>query len=253
LTYSLAFAVAAIVGMIVTEWGSPNPHRYRLLYIAAVAGGVIGARLLYAAQYGFSFRSGGMSLLGSSIGAMVTLLLIQYPGWRRSGYWPEPDFPDAVAPALALGVGVVRIGCFVNGCCFGSVCNLPWAVTYDPGSPAFQRQLAEGLISAGSSVSLPVHPTQLYEAVTAFLAFGVLLYLRRNRTRWFLRNELILGLAAFYGIFRFLIEFLRDDGGGRQAGLITFSQGFSVLIFAMAVFVILLQRKVLKSSLFVVV
>ncbi len=74
------------------------------------------------------------------------------------------EFADAVAPALAIGGGLMRIACFFVGCNFGKPTDLPWAVTYAAGDPAFLKQAGLGLITPAAPATLPVHPTQLYES-----------------------------------------------------------------------------------------
>ena len=82
---------------------------------------------------------------------------------------------DVAAPAVAIGAAVGRIGCFLNGCCDGTICTLPWGVQFPAGSHAWMRQLNAGLISEAAPLSLPVHPTQLYAAIAAFGVLGLLL------------------------------------------------------------------------------
>lgn len=113
---------------------------------------------------------------------------------------------DAAAPAVALGYAVYRIGCFLNGCCFGAVTDLPWAVSFPAGSDAFAAQVAAGLLSPEATQSLPVHPAQLYHAVAGLLGFVVLL-----RAPDATPGTCFALAWVFYGATRFGIEFLRGD------------------------------------------
>ncbi len=130
---------------------------------------------------------------------------------------------DVAAPAVAIGAAVGRIGCFLNGCCDGAVCSLPWGVQFPAGSHAWMRQMNAGLISEGAAWSLPVHPTQLYAAVAALAVLGVLLAYFPLRRR---PGEVMAVLMITYSITRLPIEALRADepsaiGGMNPAQLIS--------------------------------
>ncbi len=104
---------------------------------------------------------------------------------------------DATAPAVAIGAAVGRIGCFLNGCCHGAVCELPWAVRFPAGSHAWVRQLNAGLLRPEDALSLPVHPTQLYSAAAGFSCSAVLLaYARRDRRPGEVMAVLMIALPA---------------------------------------------------------
>ena len=121
-------------------------------------------------------------------------------------------YPDAVrtmeerVPAIALGYAVARLGCFLNGDDFGIVTTVPWGVQFPPGTEAFANHLANGWVSVGDTLSLPVHPTQLYHAAAGLLLFVVL---RSWKPAW-PGQRLALALTG-YGLLRFGIEFLRGD------------------------------------------
>jgi len=75
-----------------------------------------------------------------------------------------PRFADLAVAPLGIALMLARIGCFLAGCDYGKVSALPWAVRFPAHSPAWQDHLAAGLVPAGRAESLPVHPTELYEA-----------------------------------------------------------------------------------------
>src|SRR5579875_795148 len=149
-------------------------------------GGVIGARLFFFLQHpeafhqvGDLFRTweGGNVFYGCILGGLTGSVL----SWFRRPY-PFLGMCDVAAPAVAIGAAVGRFGCFLNGCCHGAVCQLPWAVRFPAGSHAWVRQLNDGLLQPGDAWSLPVHPTQLYNAGVALIVLGLLLaYSRRAR------------------------------------------------------------------------
>jgi phosphatidylglycerol:prolipoprotein diacylglycerol transferase len=146
--------------------------------------------------------------------------------------WARP-FPlaatlDVLAPSVALGSGIGRIGCFLNGCCFGDVCNIPaLAVRFPQGSPPWSAEHARGLIPSTALTSLPIHPTQLYAALDGLVLWALLsaFYPLRRRD-----GEVIALLMITYPITRFLIERLRDDEPAVLAGL-TISQTISLGLF----------------------
>jgi phosphatidylglycerol:prolipoprotein diacylglycerol transferase len=137
------------------------------------------------------------ALLGVGLGSWVVLKL---RGVHFMGY------ADAGAPAVALGYAVYRIGCFLNGCCFGTVTDVPWAVTFGQNSEAFALQVAAGLVPPGAPHTLPVHPTQLYHALLGIIVFLVLTRMKSDVPGSCFATGLIL-----YGAGRFVIEFFRGD------------------------------------------
>jgi phosphatidylglycerol---prolipoprotein diacylglyceryl transferase len=88
---------------------------------------------------------------------------------------------DCVAPALGIGIAITRVGCFVNGCCFGVQTDLPWGVVYPGGSPAHWHQIGGNFMTLFSGCRA-VHPTQIYEMLAAGAAalLALVLLSRRN-------------------------------------------------------------------------
>lgn len=146
---------------------------------------------------------------------------------------------DALAIAVPFSIAIQRIGCFILGCCFGTVTDLPWGVHYGFGTYAHFHQFSEGLIQANALSSLPVHPFQLYEALNGILV-GFLLLKYRKMIKC--EGGLFLLSIGLWAFFRTGIEFYRDPyahamGGELLLGmklmqwmLLTFSLG-SFLIF----------------------
>lgn len=157
----------------------------------------------------FKFWHGGLAYYGGFLLAVPVGLW--FARRRRLGVW---RIADLVAPFIALGLFFGRMGCFLNGCCFGSECDLPWAVRF-PG----QAQA--------------VHPTQLYEAAAA-LAIAALLYaVVRPRKR--AHGQVFAALLVLYGVARFLLEYVRADDRGIYFGLST-SQWISLPFVAWGIF-----------------
>jgi phosphatidylglycerol:prolipoprotein diacylglycerol transferase len=206
-----------------------------LLYDLALwvfIGGLVGARLFYVVQYwgdriqsvGDIFRiwEGGIVLYGSIMGGTATFFL-----YRLIRPFPLRPLLDVVAPSLALGIALGRLGCFLNGCCYGDLCDLPVGVSFPKDSPPWKAQVVLGLLPASATHSLPVHPTQLYSALDGLLLVALLsaYYPLRRRD-----GEVMALLMVTYPISRFLIEYLRNDEGEFFGGL-TISQNISVLVF----------------------
>ena len=180
-TYGLMLAVAFLVG---TWIGLQEARRRRLdpdalvtVVLVALVSSVLGARILYVLEHLDEFREswasvlavwqGGLTLYGGIIAGVIGGLLTA----RRVGL-PMWETADALAPSIALGTGFGRVGCFLNGCCYGHPTNLPWGVVYPPDS-------FPGLEFGAT----PIHPAQLYNALFGVALFGVLWAVRtRMRT-----------------------------------------------------------------------
>lgn len=98
---------------------------------------------------------------------------------------------DLFSPGLALGYGIARIGCFLNGCCYGCPTTLPWAVRFT---------------ADGGQLTSPSHPTQIYAMLASFAIFGILVWIERHRR---FGGQVFFSYVALYGIYRFLVEFPR--------------------------------------------
>jgi phosphatidylglycerol:prolipoprotein diacylglycerol transferase len=226
-------AIAAVVGVWLLlreaeKRGLDSARCFRIA-LAALAGVFLGARLyvvLFDDRAGafFDFAQGGIASYGALAGGLAAALLA-----CAIERVPAPAFLDSGAPSVALAVVLGRIGCFVNGCCYGSTSSLPWAVNPSPDTDAYAAQVSGGLISAGQA-ALPVHPVQLYEAGFAALVF---VYLLRTRRRPAPDGIQFATLAAFYGFGRFVIEFARADTRG-TVSLLSLPQAWSLAAILLA-------------------
>jgi len=115
---------------------------------------------------------------------------------------------DIMAVYVPLGQAITRVGCFLNGCCYGTACNLPWAVRFPPEGEAYVDQVNAGLIDAEAAHTLPLHPTQLYMVAGLLLMFVILRYVLKRTPP---PGTVICGYVILYGVLRFLIEFVRGD------------------------------------------
>jgi len=207
------------------------------LVFAAGVGGIVGAKVYYAILYHswrlLFDRSGLVWYGGFLLGAAAVLYTMRH---RRLPAWPVAD---ALAPALALGYAIGRIGCFLVGDDYGRPTSLPWGVAFKKGLPpttagALRDFHVNVPASLPDSALVRVHPTQIYETLICLVIWwiGVRLLRReaapdRNRGGWPGSTALpVLGLLA---VERFLIEILRakDD---RFLGPFTLAQAISLLV-----------------------
>lgn len=124
-------------------------------------------------------------------------------------------FADGLAPAAAIGIAIARLGCFLNGCCIGELCSLPWGVTLPQGSYVFAAQREAFLLPAGAQCSLPVHPLPLYFAAAALAISLFLVWLRRHRRY---PGQLGLLFLVLFSLSSALLEPLRHDDPFRAYG-----------------------------------
>lgn len=142
--------------------------------------------------------------------------------WRR--------FLDLSAAPLGLATCVARLGCFLAGCDFGRVSSVPWALRFPAGSPAWRAHVDAGWVPRTRAASLPVHPSQLYEAALGLALVGLALYLRR---RGGLRpGGRFLVVVGAYAIGRFALELLRGDDARGGLGPASTGQIFAVVMVA---------------------
>lgn len=146
---------------------------------------------------------------------------------------------DLILPNMFLGLAFGRIGCWMNGCCFGRPAEgLAWAVRWPKvvsehgivGTPAFLRQLQDGLIGPEAGCSLPTHPTQLYSSGADILVFAILsLYWARRPAP----GKVMALFGISYSVTRFLLECWRGDNVQHYGGL-TMAQAIGVGLFVIS-------------------
>ena len=129
-------------------------------------------------------------------GGLLLAIGVAYWFMKKHGL-PFLGTADLLTPGLAIGHAIGRMGCFAAGCCYGEKCDRPWAVTYtDP--EAGQR--------VGVPLGVPLHPTQIYEAMGNLVIFGLLWWKLRKNYR---TGELFGYYLILYSILRFGVEFFR--------------------------------------------
>jgi phosphatidylglycerol:prolipoprotein diacylglycerol transferase len=227
--------------------------------------GVIGCRIFYCIQYSqrvfFNYENGHYELKSwpARLLSAVNLPdggLVWYGGLFAGAlvaWWicrtrkiPFLQLGDVVAPSLFVGLAFGRVGCFLNGCCYGDRCSLPWGVRFPMGSVPDMALVLRGYLGADQDFSMRLHPTQLYSSITA----AILFFLTNAYFYYRPRNGAVIALCAFtYAIGRFTIEFLRDDEPLQFGTPFPISQLISIGMFVFAVgFSIWLSRQPLLRT-----
>lgn len=208
-TYGLAMMLAFLAGIwMAMERGKRRgiPGEFVAdLSTAILIGSLLGARGLYVLTHLAEFRGrwldtikpvqsdgtigiAGLVLLG---GVLVAIpLTVWYT--KKRGH-SVLDTVDLLAPSLALGIAIGRVGCLMNGCCYGQSCDLPWAIHYPVDS---------ALHALGA-----VHPTQVYSILANLSVMAVLLWIARRRA---FPGQIFALFLLLYSPGRFIVEFLRD-------------------------------------------
>lgn len=216
------------------------------LMVFIIIGSIVGARLIYVVTQWEDYHAnapqilriteGGLSIHGGILGGLVF-------GWiyvmaKRLGYWRMVDF---AIPGCALGIFIGRIGCFLNGCCYGIRCgsDFPLGVVYPGAETWTSRGLSPDLASLYDAGLAAVgqyarHPVQLYESFGALLIFWYLMNFRRNKA---FNGHVFLMFVWLYSLLRFVVEFYRfgdpETGEGSSVVLwhfITMAQLASLIL-----------------------
>jgi phosphatidylglycerol:prolipoprotein diacylglycerol transferase len=209
-----------------------------------IVGSIVGARTLYVitfwreqfAEHPFPeiFRvwRGGLVYYGGLIGACLAVII--YCRIRKFPLWKAADI---MAPSIALGYAFGRIGCLMNGCCYGRECHLPWAIKFPVGHETHP---------AGSPAT-PVHPTEIYESLLSLALYGFLAWLFRRKK---FDGQVFATYLVCYAFLRSFVELFRCDYPAYQrfGGLATPAQMVSVFILAAGVVLFWLLRRTLKRA-----
>ncbi|MCM8543077.1 MAG: prolipoprotein diacylglyceryl transferase [Lentisphaeraceae bacterium] len=217
-----SFGLMAATGLLLAFWlmrkraikAGQDPEVLSDVLFFSMIGSLIGARLLYVirnydAEFAgdfwkiFRINEGGIVFQGGFIGG----LLVAWYLCKKKNF----DFIiglDIIAPCLALGHAMGRIGCFLNGCCYGGVCESGVGVQFPKNSLPYMDQLSSGQLPPLAEHSLPVHPTQLYSFAANILICIILIVVTAKMK---IKGQLFSLYLMIYGVWRLSIEFLRDD------------------------------------------
>jgi phosphatidylglycerol:prolipoprotein diacylglycerol transferase len=196
--------------------------------LVGIPSGIIFARLLHVIDYWseymenpsaiFSHFGEGLSIYGAVLGAALGIWIYSRISKFNYGY-----YTDMLAPGIILVQAIGRVGCTLNGCCYGEACDLPWAVTYtDP--------------SHGTMIQ-SVHPTQVYEIFYNLIVFGILLILRK---RFRPDGSLFVIYLTLYAVWRLGIGFIRT-GNPLLFGLYE-AQLISIVVIVICITIMIVKK-----------
>lgn len=220
-SYGLLIALGYTLGTILIlrearREGLNTEAIFDMLLLQLVVG-ICGSRLLFVLEYTpgklnfkdfFAFEQGGLTFYGAVISSLIFDLL--YLKFRKLPFW---KVMDCIGFGLPAGIALARLGCLLNGCCYGTSCDYPWAMTFPETGPGAH------------------HPTQLYESLGALFIFFLLGQLRAYRRNY---GEIFLTGMASYSVIRFFIEFVRAENPAVLAGL-TMAQLIGILALAASI------------------
>jgi phosphatidylglycerol:prolipoprotein diacylglycerol transferase len=227
----VALAAAVVVLWVIWEVRRGAKLSYETIFTAAliaIPSGVIVSRLLhvidlwdfYSQSPGQIIGASGLTIYGAILGAVLGIWV--YSKFSKFNF---AYFADLVAPGVILAQAVGRVGCTLNGCCYGIPTSLPWGVVYT--SPESYAPLG-----------IAVHPTQLYEIAYLLIIFGVIFKLRG---RFKPDGSLFLIYISLYSLWRIGIDFLREGApfflGLHQAQVI------GIIVLAIAVPILVLRTR----------
>ncbi len=250
--YTMA-TIALIVGIVlmlreVSRMGLNRELALRGALLTAAVG-YIGARIQHIIFDGFfeiylqkpmamlNVFNGGLAFYGAVVFGFVTVVVF----FSLHGERVLP-YADAFTYSLALGASFGRIGCYLNGCCFGQLSSGFFSQRFIPWGLSAKNQLARNILPALGGQPYPVFPAQIVSAVSNFLIFLILYLIIRKR---YTKSGVPLGSwLMMYSVFRFIIEFFRADARGLFFnGLLSSSQLIAVGVFITGLLLVLLPEE----------
>ncbi len=234
--YGIMIALAILVVVLWTLWEVKKGANisYDTVFTAAIVGipsGIIFARMLhvidlwdYYSQYpGQIIGGGGLTAYGAILGAALSVWVYSKLSKQPFGY-----LADTIAPGIILAQAIGRVGCTINGCCYGVATSLPWGITYiSPDSLA--------------PLGIATHPTTVYEIIWNLMVFAVLLKLRGRLKP---SGSLFLVYLSSYSLWRLSTDFLRE-GSSFLFGLHQ-AQVIGIIVLAIAVPILVLKTRWVK-------
>lgn len=224
--YVLAWVVALALATLVA-WRRSLPWFWALLtYAMALVAGIVGARLLdIADNWGhYAVHPGAMKAVefqGFALYGGLILAVIVGAYAARSFRLRVWRMADSAVPALAIGIAIMRVGCYLQGCCFGTATDWSWGVTYPKWGEAWRNVLEYQLLSGDTGLfdgPKPVHPTQIYEAIAALVIGVIAVWLLLRRRKKVDKPRTVDGVpfltfALLFTIFRFCNHYLLAHTG----------------------------------------
>ena len=249
--YGVMLGTSLVVGwfiaMHLAKQDGVDQQEAGAIYMWSAVWSIIGSRLLWYFTTPTAkisdiplVNQGGLVAYGGMIGGFIATVYL----CRRRGI-PLLQWADVAAPSVVLGTAITRIGCFLFGCDYGKRTDLPWAVQFPKGSPAWHHHVSQLVdqLPETAARSYPVHPTQLYESLVGLSLFGLLMLIRRYRP---FSGLVFIGWVVGYGVLRSLIEQLRadEDRGLYFNGMLSTSQIIGIVssLLGFGLFLVLLRK-----------
>lgn len=265
-SYGVMVAIAFIVGIVIAarraKQLNEDPQNILDLCLYLMISSIAGARICYVVTNWDYYRNnlfeivllnrGGLVFYGGVIFAIVTA--VSYLKLKKLRVW---NYLDILTPSLAIGHALGRIGCFLNGCCYGRIvwnAHLKFLGIRFPqvteltdtfseriiGSPAYIDQLNQGFVKPTDLYSLPVYPTQLFETGFNIVIFFILLHMFKKRR---FEGQIWWAYTMMYAVSRFLVEFVRGDNPIIPATGMTLSQNLAIIFFITGIIMYFVLRK----------
>ena len=202
------YGILVMLGFVAGLWTASRrgvrdgfaPQTIQDLGAWLIVGTLVGARALYVMSYWkedfagkpwweiFMIQHGGVVFYGGLIGASLATII--YAGLKKLALW---KLSDVLAPSIPLGYFFGRLGCLMNGCCYGRPTDLPWAIHFPQGHSTYPKG---------------VHPTQLYESILGLGLYGVLAWLYPRKK---FDGQIFAAYLMCYAVLRAAVESLRGD------------------------------------------
>lgn len=164
----------------------------------------------------------GFSLFGAvilvSVFGLIVARMFRFSVWKLG---------DDMMPVAGVSIALARIGCFLNGCCFGKITDLPWAVRFPFLSDAHLYQISHG--QTNLMTSLPVHPIQLYEAFGALLSVLLAFQIQKSQRK---PGVAIAVFLAMFSVVRFIIHFFRAFPGSGNGVWVVYPAIYIIVFFS---------------------
>jgi len=210
-SYGLMLAISFLIGILLASYRAKkqglNPDKIMDLSIIIVISAILGSRFLYVIAHLDEFRGhwldminpfqsngqiglAGLTMLGGFIAALLFGILYLF-----IKKLPILKVCDILIPSVGLGIFITRIGCFLNGCCYGVPTDSPLGMV-------FPSECVAGYHFSG----IPIHPTQLYSSLYGIVIFGLLLLFERHKK---FDGYLLYWFLILYGVSRLTVDFFR--------------------------------------------
>jgi phosphatidylglycerol:prolipoprotein diacylglycerol transferase len=236
-TYGLFVATGFLVGLMVTikigKAEGITPQQTMDIGFLMILAAIVGSRLLYVLMNISYYTERPMDVLKMWQGGLVfsggivcvILTVTWYTRRHQLSFW---KMADMWAPAMAIGQGIGRIGCFMAGCCYGKPTGSRWGVVFtNPHSLA--------------PLNIPLHPTQLYSSVSNFIIFFILLLLHRKKR---FDGQVFLWLLVLHSTARLFVERFRGDDRGMVLGSgMTITQLVTLVILIAAIVALFIFKR----------